>query len=159
MRGSRLLGLALFAALAGIGAGVGAGVGAGAATGPAPSGTVVVEISGLRSTDGQELACLTAPAKSFPDCARDPAAHKLTVPSRDAAMLRFTGVPPGRYAIALLDDANRNGKADKALFLPREGFGLSRNAAVRFGPPKFAVAAFDVGADEVSIPIHMRYMF
>ena len=111
MRGSRLLGLALFAALAGIEAG--------AATGPAPSGTVVVQVSGLR----------------------------------------FTGVPPGRYAIALLDDANRNGKADKALFLPREGFGFSRNAAVRFGPPKFAAAAFDVGAGEVSVPIRMRYMF
>ena len=155
MRGSRLLGLALFAALAGIGAGVGAD----AATGPAPSGTVVVEISGLRSTDGQVLACLTAPAKSFPACARDPAAHKLAVPSRDAAMLRFTGVPPGRYAIALLDDANRNGKADMALFLPREDFGFSRNAAVRFGPPKFAAAAFDGGAGEVRIPIRIRYMF
>ena len=105
------------------------------------------------------LACLTARAKSFPDCARDPAAHKLAVPSRDAAMLRFTGVPPGRYAIALLDDANRNGKADMALFLPREGFGFSRNAAVRFGPPMFSAAVFEVGADEVRIPIRMRYMF
>ena len=145
MKGMRLLGLPLFAALAGVG--------------PAPGGTVVVEISGLRSTDGQVLACLTASAKSFPDCARDPAAHKLAVPSRDAATLRFPGVPPGRYAIALLDDANRNGKADMALFLPREGFGFSRNAAVRFGPPKFAAAAFDVGTGEVSIPIRMRYMF
>ena len=71
----------------------------------------------------------------------------------------LTGVAPGRYAIALLDDANRNGKADMALFLPREGFGFSRNAAARFGPPKFAAAAFDVGTDEVSIPIRMRYMF
>ena len=115
MRGSRLLGLALFAALAGIGAGVGAG----AATGPAPSGTVVVQVSGLR----------------------------------------FTGVPPGRYAIALLDDANRNGKADMALFLPREGFGFSRDAAVRCGPPMFSAAVFEVGADEVTIPIRMRYMF
>ena len=95
MRGSRLLGLALFAALA--------GVGAGAATAPAPGGTVVVEISGLRSTDGQVLACLTARATSFPDCARDPDA--------------------------------------------------------RFGPPKFAAAAYGVGADEISIPIRMRYLF
>ena len=145
MSGMRLFGLPLFAVLAG--------------AAPAPGGTVLVEVSGLRSTDGQVLACLTARPKSFPDCARDPAAHKLAVPSRDAATLRFPGVPPGRYAIALLDDANRNGKADMALFLPREGFGFSRNAAVRFGPPKFAAAAFDVGTGEVSIPIRMRYMF
>ena len=145
MSGMRLFGLPLFAVLAG--------------AGPAPGGTVVVEVSGLRSTDGQVLACLTARPKSFPDCVRDPAAHKLAVPSRDAATLRFPGVPPGRYAIALLDDANRNGKADMALFLPREGFGFSRNAAVRFGPPKFSAAVFDVGAGEVSVPIRMRYMF
>ncbi len=145
MSGKRLIGLPLLAALAG--------------AAPAPGGTVLVEVSGLRSTDGQVLACLTARPKSFPDCVRDPAAHKLAVPSRDATTLRFTGVAPGRYAIALLDDANRNGKADMALFLPREGFGFSRNAAARFGPPKFAAAAFDVGTDEVSIPIRMRYMF
>ena len=145
MSGKRLIGLPLLAALAG--------------AAPAPGGTVLVEVSGLRSTDGQVLACLTARPKSFPDCVRDPAAHKLAVPSRDAAMLRFIGVPPGRYAIALLDDANRNGKADMALFLLREGFGFSRDAAVRCGPPMFSAAVFEVGADEVRIPIRMRYMF
>ncbi|QGN55122.1 DUF2141 domain-containing protein [Novosphingobium sp. Gsoil 351] len=128
-------------------------------TAPAPGGTVVVEISGLRSAKGQVLACLTARAKSFPDCTRDPAARKLAVPSREAATLRFAAVPPGRYAVALLDDANGNGKADMALFIPREGFGFSRDAAAPFGPPKFAAAAFDVGAEPVSIPIRMRYVF
>ena len=126
---------------------------------PAPTGTVLVEISGLRSAQGQVLACLTARAKSFPDCARDPEARKLAVPSREAATLRFAWVPPGRYAVALLDDANGNGKADMALFVPREGFGFSRDAAARFGPPKFTAAAFDVGAAPVSIPIRMRYIF
>jgi uncharacterized protein (DUF2141 family) len=126
---------------------------------PAPVGSVVVEVSGLRSARGQVLACLTARAKSFPDCARDPAARKLVVPSRDAAVLRFAAVPAGRYAVALLDDANGNGKADMALFLPREGFGFSRDASARFGPPRFSAAAFDVTADEISIPIRMRYIF
>ncbi|WP_369293423.1 DUF2141 domain-containing protein, partial [Alkalihalophilus pseudofirmus] len=42
---------------------------------------------------------------------------------------------------------------------PREGFGFSRDAKVRFGPPRFAAAAFDItsGAAE-RISIRMRYM-
>jgi uncharacterized protein (DUF2141 family) len=43
--------------------------------------------------------------------------------------------------------------------IPREGFGFSRDARVRFGPPKFGEAAFEVvpGARETLV-IRMRYM-
>lgn len=127
------------------------------ATGPGVD--VTVTVTGLRSQRGQVLACLTANPRDFPDCRHDPAARKLVVPARDAATIDFGGVAAGRYAIALLHDENGNGKADMAVMIPREGFGFSRDAAVRFGPPAFARAAFAVGDVPVRQAIRMRYIF
>jgi uncharacterized protein (DUF2141 family) len=125
---------------------------------PPPSGEVVVAVDGMRSAKGLIRACLTAKSKAFPDCRRDPAARRLTVLADDAGALRFAALPSGRYAVSLLHDENGNGRADMALLLPREGFGFSRDAPVRFGPPKFARAAFRVSGGSVAMPIRMRYL-
>jgi uncharacterized protein (DUF2141 family) len=125
---------------------------------PPPSGEVVVAVDGLRSAKGLVQACLTAKPKAFPDCRRDPASRRLTVRADDTGALRFAALPSGRYAVSLLHDENANGRPDMALLLPREGFGFSRDAPVRFGPPKFARAAFSVGGGSVAMPIRMRYL-
>ena len=127
---------------------------------PAHGSNVSVTVSGLRSAKGQVLACLTAQPRAFPDCAKDPASHKLAVAvGTEAVRLDFGAVSPGRYAIALLHDENGNGKADMALFMPREGFGFSRDAPVRFGPPRFDAAAFVVADVAIHQTVRMRYMF
>ena len=125
---------------------------------PVETGEVTVPVRGLRSDSGQVLACLTTQAKGFPDCRRDAAARKLVVPASGAVTLRFVALPPGRYAVSLLHDENGNGKTDMALMVPREGFGFSRDAEVRMGPPKFAAAAFAVEAGTVTMPVRMRYI-
>ena len=132
----------------------------GAAAGSAAAGgtPVSVHVEGLRSTRGQVLACLTTRPAAFPDCRDDADARKLVVPSALATDLDFGPVAPGRYAVALLHDENGNGRADMALMIPREGFGFSRNPAIRFGPPAFARAAFTVGAAPVRETIRMRYI-
>jgi uncharacterized protein (DUF2141 family) len=118
-----------------------------------------VTVTGLRSTKGQVLACLTQTAKRFPNCEHDPAAHKLTVAADTRVELNFGHVPAGTYAIALIHDENGNGKLDKRLIMPAEGFGFSRNAPVRFGPPSFASASFAVDGHEEHQAIRMRYLF
>jgi uncharacterized protein (DUF2141 family) len=135
---------------------------AGTATGsePAPDASVVFTVSDLRSAQGQVLACLVNKASAFPDCSRDPAAHKLAVPvTAHSVRLDFGPVPPGTYAVAVVHDENGNGRMDKRLFMPREGYGFSRDAAVRMGPPSFRAAAFAVGAGAVHHRMKMRYMF
>ncbi|HVR90126.1 MAG TPA: DUF2141 domain-containing protein [Novosphingobium sp.] len=124
-----------------------------------PEGGLSISVTGLRSNRGQVLACLMTDARAFPDCSHDPAAHRLAVPATSAVVLDFGRLAPGRYAVSLLHDENGNGKADMVLMMPREGFGFSRDAAVRFGPPRFERAAFDVAGTEIHQAIRMRYMF
>ena len=127
---------------------------------PAPHGvTITVSVTGLRSAKGRVMACLMARASVFPECQKDPQARPATVPAGTTVGLHFDGVPPGQYAISLFHDENANGKLDKQLILPREGYGFSRDAPVRFGPPSFASAAFTVGTADQHQTIRMRYMF
>lgn len=125
----------------------------------APAGSrIIIEVTNLRSGQGLVRACLTTEPSAFPACKGDVVSQRLTVPASDAAQLRFKNVEPGRYAIALLHDENGNGRIDKMLMVPREGFGFSRDAKVAFGPPKFADAAFVIGSDDSRQAIRMRYV-
>lgn len=132
-----------------------------ATTGPALEAgrqDVRIDITGLRNAKGLVRVCMTPHKARFPECKGDPAAFTASVPAGEARQVTFTGVPHGHYAIALLHDENSNGKADRALLIPREGFGFSRDAKVVMGPPSFADAAFDVGDAPVRQPIRMRYL-
>lgn len=101
---------------------------------------------------------MTMRPDAFPGCNADPAARRLIVPAT-TKRLDFGTVPEGRYAIAVIHDENANGKLDKRLMIPREGFGFSHDAPVAMGPPRFASAAFAVGSTGEHLSIKMRYMF
>lgn len=124
-----------------------------------PEGEVTATVTGLRSAKGQVLACLTARPDRFPECAGDPQARSLKIAAGSTVELDFGAVPSGTYAISLFHDENGNGRMDKRLVIPREGYGFSRNAPVRFGPPSFASAAFVVGAAAQHQTIRVRYIF
>ncbi len=124
-----------------------------------PTVEVSATVSGLRSAKGQVMACLTDRPDSFPNCRKDPQARKLVAPAGSIVELDFGQVPAGRYAISLFHDENGNGKLDRSLMMPREGYGFSRNAPVRMGPPSFASAAFAVDMRPEHQAIRMRYMF
>ncbi|WP_343062056.1 DUF2141 domain-containing protein [Novosphingobium piscinae] len=129
--------------------------------GVAPAGQdVSVMVSGLRNGRGLVRACLTTNVALFPNCKDDPQAHKLEVPAAPGqVLLDFGKVPPGTYAFALIHDENANGRIDTALMVPREGFGFSRDAKVRFGPPRFSAAAFAVTDGPVRQTVRVRYIF
>lgn len=122
-------------------------------------GEVTVTVTKLRSAKGQILACLTADPHAFPQCERDSKARSLILPAREGMVLDFGRVPEGRYAIALIHDENGNGKLDKHLVIPREGFGFSRNAPVVFGPPSFSAASFAIDGTDHHEAIAVRYLF
>lgn len=125
----------------------------------AATGTSVdFTITGARSTRGWIRLCLTSNPRKFPDCSGDAGAHTLTIPATSTTA-HFDNVTPGTYAMSLIHDENGNGKLDTSLGIPREGYGFSRNAPVRFGPPRFASAAFTVANLPLHHAVRVRYIF
>ncbi len=119
--------------------------------------SVEVSVTGLRNTKGQLLVCLTTNSKAFPDCSQDEGAVRMAVKASAAASFVVQAPARGTYAIALVHDENANNRLDKALFLPKEGFGFSRNPAITVGPPSFKAASFTVDG-ETRQAIRMKYM-
>ena len=133
---------------------------------PAPTfaaaeSSVSITLTGLRNSKGHVLLCVTSNPKAFPDCRKDTQAARLVLNAKDVAAGEVTHVTvegPGTYAIAAVHDENGNGKLDTVLMMPHEGFGFSRNPAIRFGPPKFKNASFAVGTEVVTQKVKMKYM-
>lgn len=129
-----------------------------AAAAPAQAGEVVITVTDVRSAKGVIRACMTTREDIFPKCIKDPSAHRTVVPASGKVEIRFTGVKPGNYAIALLHDENDNGKADRTMgMMPKEGYGFSRDAPVKMAPPKFNDAVFAQGEGTSRMTIKMRY--
>ena len=119
--------------------------------------TVEVSITGLRNSKGQILVCLTTNPKAFPDCSKDKGSVRMAVKAADAGDFLIRAPADGTYAIAVVHDENANNKMDMALFLPKEGFGFSRNPAIGIGPPSFKSASFAVTGD-MRQSVRMKYM-
>jgi len=63
-----------------------------------------------------------------------------------------------KYAIAFFQDENGNGKLDTNLLgIPTEGFGFSKDAMGKLGPPTFAAAVLSIPAGPVSVVMHAKY--
>jgi uncharacterized protein (DUF2141 family) len=126
--------------------------------GAAPPGAdVEVRVEQLRSAKGSVRLCLTRERRYFPDCKSDPHALKQSAPAAGGAV-RLSGVAPGAYALSVIHDENGNGRLDTFAGIPKEGFGFSRNPAIRFGPPSFTAVEFSVGAGGNRQAVRIRYL-
>jgi uncharacterized protein (DUF2141 family) len=110
---------------------------------------IAVEMSGFRSDKGKALVALFRTAKGFPD---KPAHAVRRVPvaiRKGKARVMLSRLPPGPYAVAVLHDEDNDRKM-KTGFLgrPAEGYGASRDARGRFGPPKFDDARLSLRAGQ-----------
>lgn len=68
----------------------------------------------------------------------------------------FRDLPAGIYGAAVYLDENRNGKLDRNLIgFFKEPFGFSKDARVRFGPPKWDDAVFEHGNEVTRLFIRL----
>ena len=100
--------------------------------------------------------CLARSAEAFPDCKRGDAIERSV--AAGAPAIRFEGLAPGSYALAVIHDENGNSRLDTFVGIPREGFGFSRNPKIGFGPPRVDAASFAVEGGAVSQQVRMRYL-
>ncbi|MBT6313944.1 MAG: DUF2141 domain-containing protein [Alphaproteobacteria bacterium] len=115
----------------------------------AQAGDLSVMLENVANADGALLVGVHTKSADFPDDASH-VSGQMQAAQAGEITVHFKNLPAGRYAIALLHDANSNGKLDSnRLGIPVEGVGFSNNATGSFGPPAFAKAAFDVPADGV----------
>lgn len=100
-----------------------------------------VEVSVPVDRQGTVMGAVFDKADGFPR--GKPLLTATAQPSQGKAILQFTDLPKGDYAVTAFLDENSNTKLDTNLFgLPIELYGFSRNARNLTGPPAFAEASF-----------------
>ena len=126
----------------------------------AHSAELRLTVDGIRSEQGKVMVALHAPKSgvSFPDGAGAVAAQWRAARS-GALEFVFTGLPAGRFAIAVFHDENGNDALDTNLLgIPKEGYAFSENARGFAGPPSFDAAAVEINdADTKSTAATMGY--
>ena len=126
---------------------------------PTTESALFIDMRGFRNDSGEALVALFSSALGFPDHP-DRAIRWVVVPihnRRARAVIR--GVAPGTYAIAVLHDEDGNRKMKTGwMGIPKEGFGVSRDARGHFGPPHFKDARFTLGPHQnATVVIHLIY--
>lgn len=122
------------------------------------TGSISLQVSGLRNDKGHVLVSVFNSAKGFPgDAGKAIRKYRLEISDRRVSV-EITDLPPGGYAIALLHDENNDTRMNtNGIGWPKEGFGFSNNAMGLFGPPSFSKAKFTVSAGRSSHRLKMRY--
>ena len=103
-----------------------------------------VEAGKFRNSEGAALFALYNKEGSIPDEKLKRFYRKETgIIVNGRAIVTFEDLPAGRYAVTVLHDENSNGKIDKTLFYPKEGFGLTNFEKISLSNrPDFLKASF-----------------
>lgn len=121
--------------------------------------TLKVNISALKNTKGTIRLAFYSTSESFDN---EKSLFVKTISKSDvvngALSVSYTGIKPGTYGIAILDDENNNQKMDYGLVLPKEGFGFSNYYHTGMSRPKFDSFDFIFGNEDKVIEIKVRYM-
>lgn len=113
----------------------------------------------MRNAKGMIMLCLTRRTQqAFLTCGEDPARVTQIVAAGQAKRIDLKELTPGEYSLLVIHDENRNGKLDTMFGMPREGFGFSRNPAIRMGPPHYADVRFAVPPGHSAQSIKLKYL-
>ena len=135
-----------------------ASLAAGASSAEGPSGTVAVEVRGLRNGSGLLRAKLVASAEGFPASDAHVVAKQKHPIRAERVRMAFYGVPYGAYALVVLHDEDGDGALGRGwLGLPAEGLAFSNDARIRRGPPSFEEARFALDRPRVELELDVQY--
>lgn len=124
------------------------------ALGQAPkTGTLKVEITGIRNAEGNIRVALRTDESTIVD------AKVVEIDPRTlTAEAIFENVAEGSYGVAVIHDENKNEKLDfDENGMPLEGYGHSKNPVKRPGPPDFSETQFAFAVPGETIEIKLIY--
>jgi uncharacterized protein (DUF2141 family) len=120
--------------------------------------TIEVVVTDIRNSEGNLVMGFYKDSRSFSK--REPFMSKtLDKTTLKNGVVSFSlTLPAGTYGIALLDDENKNGKADYGFLLPIEGFGFSDFYHTGMMPPTFNDFDFELGSSNKTVTVKLKYM-
>jgi uncharacterized protein (DUF2141 family) len=124
-----------------------------------PTTTLTVNVNGITHKKGEICLRVYPSAQGFPLDNSLGSQSKCTQIKGTSVQHVFTGLVPGTYAVAVVDDQKGDHKLHRDIFgIPQDGFGISRNPTVSIstGMPKFNNASFKV-TKNTTINISMKY--
>ena len=123
------------------------------------SGTVNVhvKIEGFRNDKGHCYLLLFKDKKGFPESEKHTVLILKNSINDKTAAFEFE-IGPGIYAISAFHDENLNKKLDKTWYgKPVEGFGISNNPKIHFGPPGFRESSVAIKEKNNFVRIIINY--
>ena len=114
---------------------------------------LTVRVTNIPGVKGNLLVGLYQTAESFTDSpmAESP---KIKLVTAEDQIVVFDDLKPGKYAVAVVQDLNRNGKLDRNfLGMPKEPLGFSVIKKIPKGKPKFEDCAFEIRDEPVAMVI------
>lgn len=124
-----------------------------------PCPGIHVKILNIRNSTGTIACALFESPEGFPKDFLHFATNIMIIKIRESqASCYFADIPPGKYAIAVIHDANMNGKLDTNwMGVPKEGFGFSNNAKALLSAPSFSDASFQYDGKNIDMTMSLNY--
>ena len=123
----------------------------------AQTGTIAVKVTQIDVKEGGKVKIGIYDSKGFPVVGKELNGIILKVTGTSITHV-FKNIPVSKYAIAVFQDENSNGKLDTDLFgAPTEPYGFSKNEYGMFGPPDFEDVSFYVKENKsISLIINLE---
>ncbi len=124
-----------------------------------PTATLTVIVEELQKQNTQVCLRVYASEQGFPFSNQSESHSDCTEITGNSVTLIIPNLKPGTYAVAVVDDRNRDYQLNRdVLGIPQEGFGISNNPQVSVvtGVPKFQEASFLLRENK-TIKIAMKY--
>ena len=115
---------------------------------PAKEYTLTITVEGMDSSEGNLGILIFNGPKGWAED-RQAALKDLIFPAQQGTQSVKVQLPPGKYAVALIHDVNKNHKLDKNwIGMPKEQWGMSNNPHATIKAPPIEKAMFTLDGDK-----------
>jgi len=119
---------------------------------------VSITISNIRSERGLVRLALYDRPDQFPDEPWKSYTFEKTQLDEGSLQVTLIDIPPGFYAISILDDEDENDRMKYCILrMPKVGYGFSNNVKPGMKCPPFEKCSFRVNQGNTHLRIEMRY--